>query len=262
MTRTRFAVALAVALFVGAPVWAQPAPAPAVTLADYQRAESFLGYRTAPLVLNAGVRPTWLPDGRFWYRTHSAPRARSSCWSTRRDVRRHRRSTMPGCSRRCRPPPAAPTSGRGSHSRPLSSPTTARRWCSRSASAATPATWRARLYQCRAPGAPFRSAVARRRSRRVHPRLEPVGARHRHRAGDGAHQRRRQGLRLRHRQCRLDEVQRPARREVVARFEKARHLPADQRGVGEMYIVDTRRSGHVPAWTRGNTRFPATRWSR
>jgi hypothetical protein len=71
MTRTRFAVALAVALFVGDPRLGA-APAPAVTLADYQRAESFLGYRTAPLVLNAGVRPTWLPDGRFWYRTQRA----------------------------------------------------------------------------------------------------------------------------------------------------------------------------------------------
>src|SRR4030095_6122667 len=25
-------------------------------------------YNTTPLVLRSGVRPTWLPDGRFWYR--------------------------------------------------------------------------------------------------------------------------------------------------------------------------------------------------
>jgi dipeptidyl aminopeptidase/acylaminoacyl peptidase len=41
----------------------------ALTAADYARAESFLLYKTNPLVLHGGVRPTWLPDGRFWYRT-------------------------------------------------------------------------------------------------------------------------------------------------------------------------------------------------
>jgi dipeptidyl-peptidase-4 len=40
----------------------------ALTAADYARAESFLSYNVAPLVFRAGVRPTWLPDGRFWYR--------------------------------------------------------------------------------------------------------------------------------------------------------------------------------------------------
>ncbi|HET7618313.1 MAG TPA: DPP IV N-terminal domain-containing protein [Vicinamibacterales bacterium] len=48
----------------------QAADAPRVlTDADYARAERFMGYNTNPLVLHAGVRPTWLPDGRFWYRT-------------------------------------------------------------------------------------------------------------------------------------------------------------------------------------------------
>ncbi|HQR35480.1 MAG TPA: DPP IV N-terminal domain-containing protein, partial [Blastocatellia bacterium] len=40
----------------------------ALTAEDYARAEKFMGYNTTPLVLRAGVRPTWLPDGRFWYR--------------------------------------------------------------------------------------------------------------------------------------------------------------------------------------------------
>ena len=40
----------------------------AVTADDYARAEKFMGYNTTPLVLRAGVRPTWLEDGRFWYR--------------------------------------------------------------------------------------------------------------------------------------------------------------------------------------------------
>jgi dipeptidyl-peptidase 4 len=36
---------------------------------DYARAEKFMGYNTTPLVYHAGVRATWLPDDRFWYRT-------------------------------------------------------------------------------------------------------------------------------------------------------------------------------------------------
>ena len=40
----------------------------ALTDADYQRAEKFMGYNTNPLVLRSGVRPTWLADERFWYR--------------------------------------------------------------------------------------------------------------------------------------------------------------------------------------------------
>lgn len=38
-----------------------------LTAEDYARAEKMLGFNTAPLVDRAGVRPTWLPDGRFWY---------------------------------------------------------------------------------------------------------------------------------------------------------------------------------------------------
>ena len=40
-----------------------------LTADDYARAERFLGARTVPLVTGVGVQPTWLPDGRFWYRT-------------------------------------------------------------------------------------------------------------------------------------------------------------------------------------------------
>jgi dipeptidyl aminopeptidase/acylaminoacyl peptidase len=38
------------------------------TAADYARAERTLATWTAPLVFGAGVRPTWLPNDRFWYR--------------------------------------------------------------------------------------------------------------------------------------------------------------------------------------------------
>ena len=40
----------------------------ALTAADYARAERFMSSNTAPLVLRAGVRPTWLSGDRFWYR--------------------------------------------------------------------------------------------------------------------------------------------------------------------------------------------------
>ncbi|CAN5292083.1 S9 family peptidase [soil metagenome] len=40
----------------------------AFTAADYARAEKMLGFNTMPLVDRAAIRPTFLPDGRFWYR--------------------------------------------------------------------------------------------------------------------------------------------------------------------------------------------------
>lgn len=38
------------------------------TAEDYARAERFMGYNTTPLVSGGPVRPTWLPAERFWYR--------------------------------------------------------------------------------------------------------------------------------------------------------------------------------------------------
>jgi dipeptidyl aminopeptidase/acylaminoacyl peptidase len=40
-----------------------------LTADDYARAERMLGANAFNLVSGIGVRPTWLPDGRFWYRT-------------------------------------------------------------------------------------------------------------------------------------------------------------------------------------------------
>ena len=43
----------------------------ALTAADYARAETFMTYNTTPLVLRSGVRASWLPGDpadRFWYR--------------------------------------------------------------------------------------------------------------------------------------------------------------------------------------------------
>jgi dipeptidyl-peptidase 4 len=42
-------------------------PVRALTAADYARAEQYLSRNTVPLVTGA-ARPTWLADGRFWYR--------------------------------------------------------------------------------------------------------------------------------------------------------------------------------------------------
>jgi dipeptidyl aminopeptidase/acylaminoacyl peptidase len=49
------------------------ASAPRVlTAADYARAERFMSGQVASLVLRSGVRPGWLPDERFWYRNSLA----------------------------------------------------------------------------------------------------------------------------------------------------------------------------------------------
>src|SRR5580658_7368004 len=42
------------------------------TTDDYARAEKFMTYNTTPLVYRSGVRPTWLDDERFFYRVTTA----------------------------------------------------------------------------------------------------------------------------------------------------------------------------------------------
>lgn len=39
---------------------------------DYARAEKWMSYNTTPLVSNAAVRGTWLPEDRLWYRNQTA----------------------------------------------------------------------------------------------------------------------------------------------------------------------------------------------
>ena len=65
------AIVVLLAALVAVPALAQQAPR-TLTAADYARAEKYLGYNTNPLVTGAGVRPTWLPDERFWYRNTTA----------------------------------------------------------------------------------------------------------------------------------------------------------------------------------------------
>jgi dipeptidyl-peptidase-4 len=47
-------------------------PPRALTAADYARAEKWMGYNTNPLVFRSGVRPAWQGDDRFWYRITTA----------------------------------------------------------------------------------------------------------------------------------------------------------------------------------------------
>src|SRR6185436_11400559 len=56
-------------VLLSATVAAQQGPPAALTADDYARAERFMSYNTSPLVLHGGVRPTWIADDRFWYRT-------------------------------------------------------------------------------------------------------------------------------------------------------------------------------------------------
>jgi len=45
---------------------------PALTTKDYERAESFMAYNTAPYIDGVAVRPSWLPGEKFWYRNLTA----------------------------------------------------------------------------------------------------------------------------------------------------------------------------------------------
>jgi dipeptidyl-peptidase-4 len=55
-------------LLLGAAAALAQSPRPALTTADYARAEKWMTYNTTPLVYRSGVRATWLADERFWYR--------------------------------------------------------------------------------------------------------------------------------------------------------------------------------------------------
>jgi len=50
---------------LAAPLAAQPRT---YTAADYAHAEQFMPYNTTSLVFRSGIRPNWLASGRFWYR--------------------------------------------------------------------------------------------------------------------------------------------------------------------------------------------------
>jgi dipeptidyl-peptidase 4 len=64
-------LALSLAAVPGEPQQSMAFRPRALTPADYARAEKFMPYNTALLVYRT-VRPTWLADGRFWYRLTTA----------------------------------------------------------------------------------------------------------------------------------------------------------------------------------------------
>ena len=43
-----------------------------LTNEDYAQAEKFMSYNVNPLVYHTVSNPTWLPDGRFWFRDSAA----------------------------------------------------------------------------------------------------------------------------------------------------------------------------------------------
>ena len=62
-----------VILFAAGNGFAQQTSTPSqFTAADYARAEKMLSYNVAPLVDRGGIRPNWLADNRFWYRSTTA----------------------------------------------------------------------------------------------------------------------------------------------------------------------------------------------
>jgi dipeptidyl-peptidase-4 len=70
--RTRLLALAGIVAFTIPIIGAQLSAPRAVTASDYARAEKFLAPATSPLVFNLTVQPTWLPAGRFWYRSTPA----------------------------------------------------------------------------------------------------------------------------------------------------------------------------------------------
>lgn len=66
--RAALGLLAATILAPGASTAQQPFAPERVTADDYARAERFLARHTHPLVDGTSVDPSWLPDGRFWYR--------------------------------------------------------------------------------------------------------------------------------------------------------------------------------------------------
>ena len=188
---SRLGLCAAACLLTASAALAQPAPdaPPALTAADYARAEKFMTYNTTPLVLRTGVRAV-VAAGRP-VRSLLVPR----------DDGEGRRGRAGG-SRKGRP------------SRACDLP---------------PCKAAEREDPARAGGGGFGGRYAE---------LSPDGKRTAfirdwnlwvrdvaHRPRNAAHQGRRQGLRLRHRQRRLD-AQRPPDPPLVARLEEDRDVPA------------------------------------
>ncbi len=69
------------------PASSEAQAAPEVTAQDYARAERMLGASTNPLISGVAGSPTWLPDGRFWYRVSTQDGADHMLVDPRRKTR-------------------------------------------------------------------------------------------------------------------------------------------------------------------------------
>ncbi len=199
---------------------------PRVTIADYERAERFMTYNTTPLVSNGAVRANWLPDDRFWYRNQYRDRQRIH---PGRCGPRHEGAGLRPCRGGGGPDHCA---GADDQRVALAVPANHVRrhppalFVRQRRQAVDVRRAGQAMRQRRSPRhAAQQRGVARRQARGVHSRLQPVGARPRGRHRQAADDGRREGLRLCHRQRRMDP-QRSAGGVVVARLEEDGDLPA------------------------------------
>ena len=75
----------------------------ALTAKDYERAEGQMAASLQPLVEQGGIRPNWLPDDRFWYRTPATEGNEFMIFNPAKGTKAaafdHQK--MAGCIRRC-----------------------------------------------------------------------------------------------------------------------------------------------------------------
>ncbi len=198
----------------------------AVTVADYERAEKFLAYNTNPLVTNGAVRANWMPGDRFWYRNQTAT---------------GNEFILVDAAKATRAPAFDHAAVAKALTTVMGKPVTTERLPFQQITFAadlavvlvrqrseTLDLRRARqaVHQRRSSRAPWPIASCRRTA--SSPRscaITTCGSAPSHSGADtAAHHRRREGLRLRHRQRRLALQRSPGAR-LVARFEKDRDLP-------------------------------------
>ena len=269
-------VLLLTAMATVAPLSAQERPAsapPAPTADDYARAEKFLAPALTSLVVGGSVSPAWLPDDRFTYRSTTADGVQfllvDPVKATRVPAFDHVKlaAALGAAAGGTFDPKKLPFQAieLSADGKSVAFDIEARRWSCDVAGTACKARRRGQGRPRRGGGRQGsrpgrrrgeRGRLARRQARGVHQGLEPLGPRRRDGPGEGAHHRRREGLRLRHRQRRL-AAQRPRHRALVARLEEGRHLPAG-RAQGRRHVPG-RDEGRAPgASASGSTRSRAT----
>src|SRR5262245_371170 len=84
-----------------------------VTSADYSRSEKFLAQNLNGLVIGGAVSPTWLPDGRFWYRNTTLAGAEIVVIDPAKKSRERCEAQATTCAGVNIPPASQTTGGRG-----------------------------------------------------------------------------------------------------------------------------------------------------